>query len=181
MATVAATGRRAKYRVLGTNDDHSECLCCGRTGLRSVVWLQPLDENGEDHGSPVHFGRVCGARAAGWGYGSDASRIERRIRAEEKAARAHYGAKVSERIAALEADGRVVRSRVACGFDWRSATHTYGYIFTLPGDPITAISDPVAQQAEIGNAKRRLRDIYPLFRFADGAMTATELRALLLT
>lgn len=169
----------AKFRVLGTNDDASDCLCCGRQGLRRVVWLQPIDENGEDEGEPVHFGRVCGARAAGWGYGSDAGRIDRRIRAEELAARKHYGALVWRAIRGLIDAGDVVATRVACGFDWRSASHTYGHIYTLPGDPIALIADPVRQAAEISAAKSRLRAAYPIFRSTDENMSAAQLRALL--
>lgn len=168
----------AKYRILGTNDDASECCCCGRQGLKRVVWLQPLDEHGEEYGEPVHFGRVCGARAAGWGCGSDAGRIERRIRAEELASRKHYGAIVSGMIGDLVKSGAVVATRVVCGFDWRSASHTYGHIYTLPNDPISAIFDPVKQAAEIGEAKSRLRAAYPLFRVMDENLNAAQLRTL---
>jgi hypothetical protein len=167
-----------KYRVLGTNDDASDCCCCGRQGLKRVVWLQPLNEDGEECGEPVHFGRVCGARAAGWGYGSDAGRIERRIRAEELASRKHYGAQVSSMIGALVKSGVVVATRVACGFDWRSASHTYGHIYTLPNDPISAMSDPVKQTAAIGEAKSRLRAAYPMFRAMDENLNASQLREL---
>lgn len=173
------TATQAKFRVLGTNDDKSDCLCCGRHGLKSVVWLQPLDDHGEDCGEPVHFGRVCGARAAGWGYGSDRSRIDRSIAAEERKACDHYYAKAREVMAGLESSGAVVRTRVALGFDWKPATYTYGHIFTLAGDPIGAILDPVCQQAEIKNAKARLRAAHPIYRVCDERLTATQLRELL--
>lgn len=169
----------AKFRVLGENDDASDCCCCGRQGLRRVVWLQPLDEDGEDCGSPVHFGRVCGARAAGWGYGSDAGRIDRRIREEAAKARKHYETKASETLRGLVTAGFVVQTRVAYAFDWKSATHAYGYIYTLPGDGIGAIADPVQQQAEIKNAKARLRERFPIFRTIDERLSVDELRALL--
>lgn len=170
---------KSKYRVLGTNDDASECLCCGRQGLKSVVWMQPLDEDGEEDGEPVHFGRVCGARAAGWGYGSDAGRIDRRIRSEEIAARKHYESRISARISQLEADGAVVRSRVAFAFDWKTGLHQYGHIFTLAGDRISAMDDPVTQQAEIKFAKQRLREAHPIFRTCEERLTAAEMRVLL--
>ena len=173
------TATQAKFRVLGTNDDASDCLCCGRQGLKSVVWLQPLDEDGEEDGAPVHFGRVCGARAAGWGYGSDRSRIDRRIAAEERKACDHYYAKARAVMAGLESSDAVVRTRVAFGFDWKQATYTYGHIFTLAGDPIGAIMDPVCQQAEIKNAKARLRAAHPIYRVCDERLTAAEMRALL--
>lgn len=168
----------AKFRVLGENDDASDCCCCGRQGLRRVVWLQPLDEDGEDCGAPVHFGRVCGAKAAGWGYGSDAGRIDRRIRSEELASRKHYAGVVSDRMKSLVASGEVVQSRVAYGFDWKSGTHHYGFMYLLPDDPITAMMDPVYQRAELPAAKARLRDRFPVFRVLDENLTAAQLKAL---
>lgn len=144
-----------------------------------MVWLQPLDENGEDCGEPVHFGRVCGARAAGWGYGSDRGRIDRRIRDEEKKARKHYETRAAQALRALVDSGAVVLARVAFGFDLKSGTHNYGYIYTLPGDPIAAIADPVYQQAEIKAAKGRLRERFPIFRTVDERLPIAELRAML--
>ena len=30
----------AKFQVKGVNDDRSECECCGKTGLKRVVWIE---------------------------------------------------------------------------------------------------------------------------------------------
>lgn len=168
----------SKYRVLGTNDDASDCLCCGRQGLKRVVWMQPLAEDGDDDGQPVHFGTTCAGRAAGWGYGTDADRCKRRIDKEAAETRKHYGRVCSGIVAELEASGAVVRSRVALGFNWKDAAHTYGYIFTLPGDPIIRVADPVLQAAEIRNAKARLREAFPVFRVFDAHLNAMQLREL---
>jgi hypothetical protein len=75
----------------------------------------------------------------------------------------------------------VAETRVACGFDIRSATWSSGIIFTLPGDRIGTIAEPVAQQAEIPAAKERLRARFPIFRLyeLDQRATAAELRAAL--
>jgi hypothetical protein len=29
-----------RVKVLGVNDDRSSCQCCGREGLKRVVWLE---------------------------------------------------------------------------------------------------------------------------------------------
>lgn len=176
---MTTTAQSAKFRVLGINDDASDCCCCGRQGLRRVVWLQPLDHDGEECGEPVHFGRVCGARAAGWGYGSDTGRIERRIREEEAKARKHYADEAGRVMDRLIAEGLVVKTRVACGFDWKSATHTYGYIYTLPNDSIARITEPSQQQAEIRGAKDRLRSAYPIFRTLDERVDLLTFRSLI--
>lgn len=48
----------SRYRCLAVNDEQSTCCCCGRKGLRRVVWL--LDnENPDDE--PAHYGTTCAA------------------------------------------------------------------------------------------------------------------------
>jgi hypothetical protein len=169
----------AKYRVLGTNDDASTCLCCGRDGLKRVVWMQPLDPDGNDEGEPVHFGTVCAGKAAGWGYGGNRDACERRAIKEEIAAMKHYAKAASVVVDGLVSSGVVIAARVAFRFDWKSGLHSYGYIYTLPNDPITRIEDPVSQAAEIKDAKARLRAAYPIFRICDENLSAMALRELL--
>lgn len=169
------TAHRAKYRVLGTNDDASSCCCCGREGLKRVVWLQPMNEHGEDDGAPVHFGTMCAAKASGWGY-SSRSDSERRILREEAASVKHYRELVTAAIKRLVQSGNVAQTRVAFSFDWKRATWNYGYIYTLPGDPIVAMSAPEVQQSEIKSAKARLREKYPLLEALDRNLTVFEMR-----
>lgn len=170
-----ATVNQAKYRVLGSNDDHSECCCCGRQGLKRVVWMQPLDEDGNEEGEPVHFGVICAAKAAGWGYGNR-SDAQRRIDRERAETTKFYGGKCSARIQQIIDSGSLVKSRVAFAFNWKSATHSYGYIYTLPSDPIIRIQDPVAQQAEIKSAKERAREQFPILAWLDRISTIAEMR-----
>lgn len=167
----------AKFRVLGVNDDAADCECCGRQGLKRVMWLQPLDEDGNDIGSPLHFGMTCGAKAAGWGYGSDLGRIERRLRKEEQESRKFYGAKCSQIINQLVASGRVVVVAIACSFDLKLACYNYGKIYALPGDRITTLP-PADQHGECWATKTRLRQVYPVFMVCDGTLTAAQLREL---
>jgi len=40
-------------RILGINDDEDYCSCCGKTGLKRVVWIEHED------GSIDHYGTTC--------------------------------------------------------------------------------------------------------------------------
>ncbi len=50
-----------RYRYLATNDDESSCSCCGRTGLKRVVWLAELDEDGNEVDDGLSYGTTCAA------------------------------------------------------------------------------------------------------------------------
>lgn len=52
----------AAFKVLGVNDDTDNCECCGRTGLKRVVWLERLDFDGNGDGGPFAAGVDCAAR-----------------------------------------------------------------------------------------------------------------------
>ena len=52
----------ARYAVLGTTDDQTDCDLCGRTGLKSTVALR--DNLGTE--PVVYFGSDCAAKAIGW-------------------------------------------------------------------------------------------------------------------
>lgn len=143
-----------------------------------VVWMQAVDADGNDEGHPVHFGRVCAAMAAGWGHGTK-SATDKRIARELAETNKHYRTEASKAIAKLETNGLLVRTRVAMGFDWKSATHSYGIIFVLPGDAIETMSDPIAQAAEIKSAKARRNLTHPICRFFDENLTAIQIKEML--
>ncbi len=42
------------FKILGVNDDKDFCECCGKSGLKSVVWIENLET-----GLVQHFGSVC--------------------------------------------------------------------------------------------------------------------------
>ncbi len=61
-ATTTPTNETAKgnamgWKVLGTNDDRETCECCGKTGLKRVVWLE------SEAGDVVAYGTESAARA----------------------------------------------------------------------------------------------------------------------
>lgn len=76
------------YRVLGTTDDVTACELCGREELRGTIVLQPLDSDGGHDGDPVHYGAVCGAKAAGWSVSEIRDRANRADRERREAERA---------------------------------------------------------------------------------------------
>lgn len=49
-------------RVVGVNDDADFCTCCGRVGLKRVVWIADSDFPG----SPSHYGTTCAGKVMGW-------------------------------------------------------------------------------------------------------------------
>jgi hypothetical protein len=57
METTTAT----KYIVKGSNGDETACACCGRNDLERVVWLAPLDADGNE-GKAQPYGTTCAGR-----------------------------------------------------------------------------------------------------------------------
>lgn len=51
-----------KYRLLGVNDDANTCTQCGRTNLKRVAWLAPLDADGNEDGEAAAYGTDCAGR-----------------------------------------------------------------------------------------------------------------------
>lgn len=63
------------YRILAVNDSRDFCECCGRQGLKRVVWVAD-EETGEHH----HFGTTCAMAPA---KGFDKAAVKTAIRAFE--------------------------------------------------------------------------------------------------
>jgi hypothetical protein len=55
-----------RYQVIGVNDDVDTCDCCGKTGLKKVVWIEDTET-----GVVQHFGTTC-ALSPAKGFGVDA-------------------------------------------------------------------------------------------------------------
>lgn len=49
------------WAIKGTNSEEHTCACCGRDDLTRVVWLAPLDPDGNE-GAAAPFGTTCAAR-----------------------------------------------------------------------------------------------------------------------
>lgn len=55
----------ARFQILGVNDDRDFCECCGKQGLKRVVWIQDNELS-----EVKHFGTVCATQPAK-GFGPD--------------------------------------------------------------------------------------------------------------
>ena len=61
---------KPKYRVYGINDDTDTCEVCGKTNLKRVVWMMPLDSEGNEVAAqPMPVGTDCASRMMGWTFG----------------------------------------------------------------------------------------------------------------
>lgn len=60
-----------KFRIMGCNDDFDTCDCCGKTGLKRVVMLAPVDPDGNLEGDPSPYGTSCAAKLLGYAYPKD--------------------------------------------------------------------------------------------------------------
>lgn len=60
-----------QYRLMGCNDDFDACGCCGKTGLKRVMMLAPLDPDGGIDGEVEPYGTSCAARLLGYTWGKD--------------------------------------------------------------------------------------------------------------
>lgn len=74
---------RNRYQLLAVNDTRDYCECCGRKGLKRVVWIVDL-ETGEEK----HFGTTC-ALAPSKAFGLDRE-IKQGIRDAEHALRIRW-------------------------------------------------------------------------------------------
>lgn len=49
------------YTIKGINDEEDTCSCCGKTGLKRVVWLAAVSVDGEES-EPMPLGTSCAAK-----------------------------------------------------------------------------------------------------------------------
>jgi hypothetical protein len=85
------------FQLVGTDDNQSTCCCCGRTDLKRVVWLVPIDSDGGPAGEPEHYGTTCAARLLGYAHPTSAStksRVEREARKAAEDRRAEETARI---------------------------------------------------------------------------------------
>lgn len=54
-----------RFQVVGVNDDRDYCECCGRKGLKRVVWVRDIETD-----EVKHFGTTC-ALAPSKSFGID--------------------------------------------------------------------------------------------------------------
>lgn len=69
------------YKLVGINSDTETCENCGKTGLKKVMWLDLLDEDGNTTGSVIAMGTTCGAKSLG--FSRELSSVEQVSKAVE--------------------------------------------------------------------------------------------------
>lgn len=82
--------------IIGTTDERSDCECCGRSDLRTVVVLRDAE------GALYFYGTTCAARAHGWEPGDVAKAARRADRAALAARIAAYHRKVNAESAKVD-------------------------------------------------------------------------------
>lgn len=68
-----------KFKIVGINSEVETCECCGKTGLKRVVWLDQLDADGNLTGDVVAYGVNCAARVLGYNQKNTKAQNERKI------------------------------------------------------------------------------------------------------
>lgn len=53
------TSAARRFEVKGINDDRDFCMCCGKTGLKRVVWIEDSETQ-----EVRHYGVVCATNPA---------------------------------------------------------------------------------------------------------------------
>jgi hypothetical protein len=57
--------RNTMYTLKAINSDSDTCETCGKSGLKRVMWLEVMDEDGNSTGTVIPMGTCCGAKALG--------------------------------------------------------------------------------------------------------------------
>lgn len=67
-----------KFKILGVNDHQSYCECCGKGGLKKVVWIENLET-----GEIQHFGSTCATNPEK-AFGITKQDIDKKVRQQKK-------------------------------------------------------------------------------------------------
>ena len=69
-----------RYNVVGVNDDKDFCECCGRQGLKRVVWIEDTETQ-----EVKHFGTTCAtAPVKGFGVDKEVKQAIRKFQDQEQ-------------------------------------------------------------------------------------------------
>lgn len=140
-----------KFKLIGTNDEADTCCCCGKSGLKRVVWLVPLDVDGNPEGEAEHYGTSCAARMLGWSHATSAK------------------AKKAIEVLADSASRETVREAVSKIRAEHCAIYN-GMHFVLKSD-LTALTEG---EINIQAAIKHVRSAFPITRYFDGNMSLKE-------
>lgn len=104
----------SRFVVKGVNDEQNFCSCCGKSGLKRVVWIEDTES-----GVVSHFGTTCAeSPAKAFGVSSEIRAAVRKAQSDAKKA-----AKAAEKAAAWDryfAD----RDKFQAAYDEAKSTYT---------------------------------------------------------
>jgi hypothetical protein len=99
----------ARFNVKAVNDDRDFCMCCGKSGLKKVVWIEDTETS-----QISHFGTTCASSPAkAFGLQQE---IKKAIKDHEKAQKAQEKARKEQEEVILQA---------ALNVAWKEARETY--------------------------------------------------------
>ncbi len=104
----------SRFKVLGVNDEAEDCECCGKTGLKRVVWIEDTETL-----KIQHFGTTCAeSPAKAFGLKKEIKKAVRAcVAAEQAKARAERNVKVTaaSKEASATFTGKMITVTVAEG------------------------------------------------------------------
>ena len=99
-----------RKKILGISDDQESCCCCGRTGLKRVVYIEDMET-----GDVAWFGVVCATKKMGALFGTPA-----KIEAAAKTAAAERAEAIRAELAASP-EAAALRQRARAWEAFKSA------------------------------------------------------------
>lgn len=130
--TIEKPVRERRFVVRGVNDDESHCMCCGKEGLKRVVWIEDMQT-----GKLSHYGTTC-AVAKEKGFMAD-EEIKREVRKfdkeqQELARKAYYAEcdVIGDKCRATKDELYAQRG----GLYKQVTSALNGRVFTIPADSV---------------------------------------------
>lgn len=113
----------SRFVVKGVNDEQNFCSCCGKTGLKRVVWIEDTET-----GVVSHFGTTCAdSPAKAFGVTAEIRAAVRKFQSDAKKA-----AKAAEHAAAM-AKAREEYNRWLPVYEEAKSTYTGEWVVEFHG------------------------------------------------
>jgi hypothetical protein len=108
----------SRFVVKGVNDEQNFCSCCGKSGLKRVVWIEDTES-----GVVSHFGTTCAeSPAKAFGVSSEIRAAVRKAQSDAKKA-AKAAEEAAEKAAAM-ARYLADRDKFQAAYDEAKSTYT---------------------------------------------------------
>jgi hypothetical protein len=120
------TATASRFVIKGINDEQDSCSCCGKTGLKRVVWIEDTET-----GDINHFGTSCATQPAKC-FGISKSEINSAVRKFEASLVAKQNA---DRYAKMTAAIEAAEIEYTGGWIKKESPLVPGMFFTLAVNP----------------------------------------------